>query len=78
MNTSTKNGSDVKDAPNPEEKVYTIAEVKSFLQKDLHTCLIMLQAVHDDQDALLALATVMHGKYLNHRHKQSLANQDPE
>jgi len=79
MNKSTKNGSDVQDDQNPEDKkVLTIAQVKEVLRKDLHSAILCLSSIHDDQDSLNALATHMHGKYLNHLHKQALAAEPQE
>lgn len=58
-----------------EPKVLTLNDVQNLLKRDLHACLLMLQAVHDDQDVLNVLAGVLHGKYLNSRHKAELEMQ---
>lgn len=57
------------------KKVLDLPQVQSLLKRDLHACLLMLQAIHDDQDALDGLALILHGKYLNSLHKAELDKQ---
>lgn len=56
-------------------KVLTSKEVEQMVKRDLNACLLMLQSVYEDQDVLTALALVLHGKYMNARHKEELAKQ---
>jgi len=77
-NSSTQNGTVQDGTEEKEEKIFTIAEVQKLLRRDLHTALLCLQSVHDDQDALLALATTLHGKYLNHRQKMAIESEIDE
>lgn len=73
----TKNKESVADVPKGDkaEKVLTLVDVQNLLKRDLHACLLMLSAVHDDQDVVNVLAGVLHGKYLNSRHKAELEKQ---
>lgn len=56
-------------------KALTLKDVEGLVKRDLHSCMLMLQAIHDDVDVLGALAVVLHGKYMNARHKQELEAQ---
>jgi len=58
-----------------KEKPLTLEKVKGFLKKDLHACILLLQACHDDQDVYDALATAVHGKYMNRLHQEELKRQ---
>lgn len=61
--------SDSGDKVSPDHrKLFTPKDVEQLLRKDLHTAILCLQSVHDDQDALSALAIHLHGKYMNARH----------
>lgn len=50
----------------------TIAAVKQMAKNDVQCCLLLLQAIHDDDDVLNALSVAIHGKYMNERHKKEL------
>lgn len=70
----------VSEAPGAEEvkgngKVLTLGQVKEMLRRDVHSCLLMLQAVHDDKDVLEILASALLGKYLNALHQKDLEKQ---
>lgn len=58
-----------------EKKALTLKDVEGLLKRDLHSCMLMLQSIHDDQDSLNALAASLHGKYLNAKHKEELSRQ---
>lgn len=58
-----------------EKKPLTVSDVEGLLKRDLHACLLMLQALRDDQDVLSSLAVVLHGKYMNKLHKDELDKQ---
>jgi len=74
---NTKNGvSDATLGVESEKKVLRLEDVKGLLKRDVHACILMLSAVHDDQDLLDALALSMHGKYLNRLHKAELEKQE--
>lgn len=72
----TSNG--VADSPKvgePQKKVLKLDDVKGLLKRDVHACMLMLQAIYDDQDVMDVLATSLHGKYLNKLHKDELEKQ---
>lgn len=52
--------------------VLTEVQVKDMLKRDLSACVFMLDAIYKDQDIVDLLAQVMHGKYMNARHKAEL------
>lgn len=59
----------------PELPVLTVEAVKQMLKVDLNCCILMLQGIHDDPDTFDSLATVLHGKYMNAKHKEELDKQ---
>jgi len=58
-----------------EKKVLKLQDVKGLLKRDVHACILMLTAIHDDQDVMDALALSLHGKYMNRVHKTELDSQ---
>jgi len=71
MKSSTKKDQDAQGAQDPQQKILSIADVDGYLSRDIQTAVICLKAVLDDPDARLALATVLHGKYLNKLQKEA-------
>lgn len=72
----TKNGQAAPGAETEKtEKTITIEEVREFIKRDLNACINMLDAIYRDQATLEMLADVLHGRYMNAKHKQELQNQ---
>lgn len=56
------------------ERVLTPADIKKMVERDLPTCLRFLESLYNP-DVVDAVVTVLHGQYLNHRHKEELSKQ---
>lgn len=71
MKNQTQNGSEsVKD-----RITLTAAQIEQMVKRDIQSALLLLQAIHDDVDVCRAVATFLHGKYMNDLHTKELANQ---
>jgi len=75
MKSSTKNDQ-VSQADTDHLKKLKVSDVESLLKKDLHTCMLMLQSIHDDPYSLTALATALHGSFMNKMHQKFMAEQE--
>lgn len=56
-------------------KSFTIPQVKELTKKDVYSCMLLMKAIYEDDDCLQSLAVFLHGRYMNHLHKQELENQ---
>lgn len=78
MEKNKNNGTvGVQDANGKEvQKPLTIAEVQSMLRRDVNSVLLLMQAIAQDPAVQQALATFLHGRYMNERHKKELEAQE--
>jgi len=74
MNTKNNGVADKALGADPQ-KVLTIEDVKKMLQRDMSAMIHMMDAIYKDQDVFNALATHLHGKYLNAKHQEELERQ---
>lgn len=53
----------------------TVEDVRTFLKKDLSTCIHMLDAIYRDVNTFNALADYLHGRLMNAKHQEELKKQ---
>lgn len=55
-------------------KTLTAADIKRMVERDLPTCIKFLESLYHP-DVVDQVVTVLHGQYMNHKHKQELEAQ---
>lgn len=53
----------------------TLGQVEGMVKRDVHGCLLLLQAIYEDVNVQKAVAAYIYGDYLNRKHKADLAKQ---
>lgn len=70
-----KTNNNGKEAQGAELPTLTQPDIVRWLKRDLPTAINCLDAIYSDPDMLDALATFMHGRYMNSKHKEELKKQ---
>lgn len=68
MEKSNNNGHSTQGAEDQLDAV-EYPKIKEYLKKDLNICLVLLNEMLKDDAIISAVATVMHGRIINHRNK---------
>lgn len=56
-------------------KTFTPAEVREMVKRDVHTALLLLDAIYRDQDCINAVGDYLYGRYQNSKHREELKKQ---
>jgi len=57
------------------KKVFTPDEVRTLVKRDVHTAILLLDAIYRDPNTLDAVADYLYGRYQNAKHKEELEAQ---
>lgn len=68
----------VADSPKGAEsakKDWTVAEIKKFIDRDLVAIAYLVDAIRQNPDTVEIIATFLHGRWMNAKHKEELQAQ---